>query len=333
MQKIDPAEIELSKTMKKILTTIMLACCLTTGFSQITEAEDNLKTQTSDTTDGWKRGGTIAINLTQVSLTNWVAGGQNFISANGLLSLFANYKKGKSIWENYLDIGYGTTKQGKNANWWKTDDKIDFTSKYGQKAFSNWYYAGLLNFKTQMTAGYNYPDDSTKISDLFAPGYLLGAIGLDYKPSDNFTVFIAPVSAKITFVNDQTLANAGAFGVEPAIYDTVENLLTSGKNIRSEFGGYIRLFYKKDMMENIGLQTKLDLFSNYLENPQNIDVSWEVLISMKVNKYISATLSTHLLYDHDIDIAVDTNNDGITDKVGPRTQFKEMLGVGFSYKF
>jgi hypothetical protein len=75
------------------------------------------------------------------------------------------------------------------------------------------------------------------------------------------------------------------------------------------------------------------LFSDYLENPQNIDASWEVLISMKVNKYISTTLSTHLLYDDDIDIAVDTNNDGITDRFVPRTQFKEVLGVGFSYKF
>ena len=319
--------------MKKTLTTIMLVCFLGTGFSQTIEAEKDLKTQASDTIDGWKGGGTIAINLTQVSLTNWAAGGQNSVSANGLLSLFANYKKGKSMWENYLDIGYGSIKQGKDANWWKTDDKIDFTSKYGQKAFSNWYYAGLLNFKTQMTEGYNYPDDSTKISGLLSPGYLLGAIGLDYKPSDNFTAFFAVFTAKVTFVNDQTLADAGAFGVDPATYDLAGNLLTAGKNVRSEFGGYIRLFYKKDLMENIGLQTKLDLFSNYLETPQNIDISWEVLISMKINKYISATLSTHLLYDNDIDIAVDTNNDGITDKVGPRTQFKEVFGVGFSYKF
>ncbi len=319
--------------MKKTLTIIIFFCCLATGFSQTTEAEKKIKSQVSDTTDGWKIGGTIAINLAQISLTNWSAGGQNSISANGLLNLFSHYKKGSGIWENYLDIGYGTIKQGKDASWWKTDDKIDLTSKYGQKAFSNWYYAGLLNFKTQMTAGYNYPNDSTKISDLLAPGYLLGAIGLDYKPSDNFTAFIAPLTAKITFVNNQLLANAGAFGVDPATYDTSGSMLTPGKNIRKEFGSYIRLFYKKNLMENISMQTKLDLFSDYLENPQDIDVSWEVLISMKVNKYISATLSTHLLYDDDIDIAVDTNNDGITDNFGPKTQFKEVLGVGFSYKF
>ncbi|MEA3495990.1 MAG: DUF3078 domain-containing protein [Bacteroidota bacterium] len=319
--------------MKKIILTTAIICIAIVGFSQTTEKEKKLKTMSKDTIDGWKYGGTIAINLTQVSLTNWAAGGQNSISASELLSLFANYKKGKSTWENYLDLSYGSIKQGKNANWWKTDDKIDFTSKFGQKAFSNWYYAGLLNFKTQMAAGYNYPDDSNKISDFLAPGYLIGAIGMDYKPSDNFTAFIAPLTSKVTFVNDQSLANAGAFGVEPATYDTAGNLLTSGKKNLSEFGGYIRLFYKTDLMKNISMQSKLDLFSNYIDNPQYIDVNWEVLISMKINKFISATLSTQLLYDHDIDIAVDTNGDGVTDETGPRIQFKEVLGVGFSYKF
>jgi len=319
--------------MKNVIITIILLFCYSTVFSQIADAEKNLKTRSADTSVGWQKGGTITLNMSQVSLTNWAAGGQNSISGNGLLSLFAHKKNGNSSWQNYLEIGYGTIKQGKNANWWKTDDKIDFTSKFGKKAFSGWYYAGLLNFKTQMTAGYKYPDESTKISDLLAPGYLLGAIGLDYNENDNFTAFFAPVTAKTTFVKDQALANAGAFGVEPAIYNPGGEMLSEGENIRTEFGGYLRLFYKKDLMENISMQTKLDLFSNYLKNPQNIDISWEVLLSMKVNKYISATLSTHLLYDDDINIAIDNDNDGTTDSNGPKTQFKEVFGVGFSYKF
>ncbi|MFC2121430.1 DUF3078 domain-containing protein [Bacteroidota bacterium] len=319
--------------MKNVFITIILLFCYTTGFSQIIDAEKIFKTRSTDISDGWQKGGTIILNMSQVSLTNWAAGGQNSISGNGLLSLFAHKKNGASSWQNYLDIGYGTIKQGKKAIWWKTDDKIDFTSKYGKKAFSGWYYAGLLNFKTQMTPGYNYPDESTKISDLLAPGYLIGAIGLDYKKNDNFTAFFAPLTAKTTFVKNQTLADAGAFGVEPANYSPDGEMLSKGENIRTEFGSYIRLFYMKNLMENISMQTKLDLFSNYLNNPQNIDISWEVLLSMKVNKYISATLSTHLLYDDDVNIATDTDNDGITDSNGPKTQFKEVLGVGFSYKF
>ncbi len=312
---------------------IMVLLFISGVFSQITEVEEILKTPQTETEDGWKSGGTVSVNLTQVSLTNWASGGQSSIATNGLLNLYLHFKRGNSLWENYLDIGYGTIRQGNNADWWKTNDIIDLTSKYGQKAFDDWYYAGMLNFKTQLTAGYNYPDDSTRISDLLAPGYFLGAVGMDYQPEDKFTAFITPITTKITFVYDQSLADAGAYGVEAAVYDSTGTLIKEGENIRSEFGGYVRLFYMRDLMENIAIQTKLDLFSNYIENPQNIDISWEVLISMKVNKYVSATLSTHLLYDDDINIGVDSDNDGIIDESGPRTQFKEVLGVGLYYQF
>ena len=150
--------------------------------------------------------------------------------------------------------------------------------------------------------------------------------------------FIAPVTSKITIVNDQVLSNAGSFGVEKAIYDITGNVISNGKKMRAEYGGYLRLIYSKndftsEFMKNITFTTRLDMFSNYLQNPQNIDVSWETLISLKVNKYISVNINTHLLYDDDIKINVDSNNDGVVDKAGPRTQFKEILGVGFSYKF
>ncbi|MCZ2357623.1 MAG: DUF3078 domain-containing protein [Bacteroidia bacterium] len=324
-------------------TKIFLLATITsvslTVFAQTTEKEKNLRTQSADTTQGWRKGGILAINLAQTSLTNWAAGGDNSISINSLLSVFANYKKEKSAWDNSLDLGYGLLKQGKNAKFIKTDDKIDLLSKYGRQAFSNhWYYAGLLNFKTQMTPGYNYPNDSIKISTLFAPAYIIGAIGLDYKPISYFSLFIAPITTKITLVNDQTLANAGSFGVEKATYDTLGNVLTKGKKSRIELGGYLRLIFSKndfknEFLKNVSFTTKLDLFSNYLYHPENIDISWETLIALKVNKYISVNLTTHLLYDNDINIIIDTNGDGKPDVLGPRTQFKEILGVGFSYKF
>jgi hypothetical protein len=318
--------------MKKALFTVALIAIIGSLSAQTTEAEKNLKTQSKDTLDGWKTGGVISLNLTQVSLTNWSAGGENSLSVNGILSLFANLKKGNSTWDNSLDLSYGMLQQG-DGDPRKTDDKIDFTSKYGQKAFKNWYYAGLVNFKSQMAPGYNFPDDSTEISNFMAPAYVLGAIGMDYKPSEVFTFFISPLTMKMTIVNDQNLADEGAYGVEEAQYDDFGVQTKKGLTTRSEYGGYLRALFKKDIMKNVNLQSKLELFSNYTEEPTNIDVNWEVLISMKVNKFISATISTQLLYDDDIDIAVDKNNDGIIDAVGPRTQFKEVLGVGLSYKF
>ena len=318
--------------MKKLFILIVLITIIGVINAQTSVLEETLKKQTVDSLDGWKTGGIIFLNLTQVSLTNWSAGGENSVSVNGLLSIFANLKKGNSTWDNSLDLAYGILQQG-DASSRKTDDKIDFTSKYGQKAYKNWYYAGLINFKSQMAAGYNYPDDSTEIANFLAPGYLLGAIGMDYKPSEVFTFFISPITMKMTLVNDQDLADMGAYGVDPAEYDDFGVLIKNGLTLHTEYGGYLRTLLKKDVMKNINLQTKLELFSNYSENPDYVDVNWEVLIVMKVNKYISATISTQLLYDHDIAIAIDNNGDDIIDAVGPRTQFKEILGIGLSYKF
>ena len=320
------------KNLKRIIGVGLSMIIAITLNAQTTEAEETLKKQTADTLDGWKTGGVVSLNFSQVSLSNWTAGGQNSIALNGLVSVFANLKKGNSTWDNSLDIGYGLLQQG-TADIIKSDDKIDFLSKYGQKAFKNWYYAGLVNFKTQFTAGYDYPNDSVEISNFLAPGYLLGAIGMDYKPNEHFTAFISPVTLKMTLVNDQTLADAGAFGVAPAEYDDLGQLVKAGETTRSEVGGYVRVLFQKDIMKNVNFKTKLDLFSNYSEEPQNVDVNWETLVAMKVNKYISATVTTHLIYDHDIMIGEDTNGDGNADVFGPRTQFKEVLGIGFLYKF
>ncbi len=300
--------------------------------AQTTEAEKDLKTQNTDTVLGWKTGGFINIGISQTSLTIWAAGGQNSVATNGIVSVFANKKMEKDLWENSLGVGYGMIKQGKKGPWWKTDDKIDLTSKYGHQTSPHWYVAGLLNFKTQMAPGFNYPNDSVKISNFLAPGYLIAALGMEYK-SEGFSAFIAPITSKTTFVADQSLADAGAFGVDKATYDASGNVVTRGRNSREEFGGYVKIMYKKDIMKNINFQTKVDLFSNYFHNPGNIDVNWETLLNMKVNKFISVTVSTSLIYDDDILISIDKNNDGIIDSKGPRTQFKEILNAGFSYKF
>lgn len=328
--------------MKKLIAIALLFGGLN-SFAQVTEGEKKLKTVRNDTTDGWKKGGLVNINFTQVSLTNWAAGGQNSISLAGFSSLFANYKQGKSSWDNTLVLQFGQVKQGSGPVI-KSDDRIQLTSKYGRKASEHWYFAGLFDFQTQFTVGYSEPNNSaTRISDFMSPAYFLGALGMDYKPSKNFTVFIAPITAKYTVVNDDSLAFDGAYGVQGYEVDDNGNV-TNFENTRLEVGGYLRLNYKRQIMENITYQTNLGLFSNYANNPQNIDVNWDNILNMKINKYISASITTSLIYDDDVDIAVlkddgtpkqKTLADGTTKAaiIGPRTQFKYVLGVGFAYTF
>lgn len=293
---------------------------------------EKLKGISPDSIKNWKFGGVISFNGQQVSLTNWAAGGTNSISFGGILSGYARYKKGKSTWDNSIDLGYGIIKQGSNKNWWKTDDKIQITSKYGRQAFKKWYYTALGDFKTQFANGYSYPNDSVYISRFMAPGYLVLALGLDYKPNNNFSLFIAPATGKFTFVNDDNLARAGAYGVQKEIIDPVTGLKTQNYlTSRSELGAYLKMQYQTKVMDNITFQTMVELFSNYLHHPENIDVNWTTLTTFKVNKFISATLTTQLIYDDDINLTRTIGDKKGT--IGPDVQFKQVLGVGFNYKF
>jgi hypothetical protein len=320
----------------KITVSLLLIVLFQSTSGQVTDAEKKIRTITTDTIHGWRKGGVIVLNLAQTSLKNWAAGGENSVAVNGLFSVFANYKKDKIAWDNSLDVGYGFIKQGGNSK--KTDDKIDILSKFGKEAFKNFYYAALLNFKTQMAPGYNYPNDSVKISKFLAPAYIVGALGMDFKPNSYLSVFLAPITGRITIVNDQELADAGQFGVEKAVLDAEGNVIKHGEKIRTEFGGYMRMIYSKndfknEFLKNVSFTTKIDLFSNYLKKPQNIAVNWETQIALKVNKYLGVNINTQLIYDDATKISIDKNNDGIIDVRGPRIQFKEILGVGFSYKF
>lgn len=288
--------------LKKSLLIAISTMCFFTAQAQQAAVVDTIK--------DWKTGGMFSLAFSQTTLSNWAAGGENSLSGNALVNLFAIYKKDRREWETTLNLGYGLLQQQSDGTR-KTDDKIDLSSKFGYQASKNWYYTAMVNFKTQFTEGFNYPNDSVRISNFMAPAYLTTALGMDYKPNDKLSVFISPATGKTTFVLDKSLSDAGAFGVDP------------GKQTRYELGGFFTVKYTdQDIIKNIGLATKIELFSNYLDKPQNIDVNWELLITAKINKFISAILSTQLIYDDDIRI-------GVT----PYLQFKEVFGLGLSYKF
>ena len=292
-----------------------------------TEAEV-LKTITDTAAKHWKHGGTISLNAQEVSLTNWAAGGQGAISGGGIVSLFFNYHKKKIIWNTNVNLAYGIIKNGSSKDWLKTDDRIQLTSKVGREAFKKAYYSALADFKTQFAPGYNYPKDSVKISNFMAPAYGLLALGLDCELDTGLSFFISPATARVTYVGDNNLARQGAFGVQAQVLDATGHIVTPYSNTLYQFGGYAKVQFQKNIMENVSFNTMVEVFSNYLKNPQNMYVNWTTLLSMKVNKYISATFNTQLIYDPLVKIK---QADGSL--VGPRVQFKQVLGVGFSYKF
>jgi hypothetical protein len=270
-----------------------------------------------DTVRYWKLKSLYSLNGTQNSFINWNAGGRNNISMIASIGASALYTKRNMKWSNDLSIALGGIMylDKKNGNTiQKTDDRLDLSSSYGVK-FSEFFYTTVIGgFKTQMADGFNYPNDSVKVSTFMAPGYLNLALGIDYIKSDKFSIFASPVAAKSTFVMDDSLSAAGAFGVE------------KGSRYRQEYGAYFKMKYDRTLAKNIEMKSKLELFSNYLNKPQNIDVNAELLLIFRVNSLFTASAQWNLIYDDDIDIR-DANGG-----FGPRTQFKSVLGIGISYK-
>ncbi len=294
--------------MRKLifLIPLLLSLQLMAQTDQVTETPE-------EPVQYWKKGGLAGFTFSQVTLHNWAAGGDNSISGNIILNAYANYNKASVSWENNFDIGYGLLKQNEDIAR-KTDDRIEFTSKYGRKINDKLFYSGLLNFRTQMTPGYDYKTEPhSLISDVFAPAYVTIALGVDYKPNEDFTLLFAPITNKTTIVMDTSLVQA--FGVD------------LGENVRYEAGGFVRAAWKVDIMENVRMQTKMEFFSNYLENPENVDLNWEVLIVMKINKYLSANFSVQTIYDDDTKFLTESGT-----RVA-KLQFKEIFGLGLNYKF
>ena len=311
------------------MKSILLAVTLLSYFNGFSQVKDTLQKKDSIPPKYWKLKAIYGLNGTQSSFVNWNAGGRNNISILGTISASANYTKNNVKWSNDLSIALGGLQyleKNMPESLQKTDDRIDITSNFGMKIKKHVFVSFIGGFKTQMLDGFSFPNDSIRISTFMAPGYVNTALGIDYIKSDNFSVFTSPFAAKMTFVNDQILADAGSFGVEKAVVDGLGNVITAGKRFRGEFGAYVKLKFNKTVAKNIDLKSKIELFSNYMQNPQNIDVNAEALFTFKVNSWFSASLQWSLIYDDDIAIRDSYGN------IGPRTQFKSVLGLGVAYK-
>ncbi|MDG1659850.1 MAG: DUF3078 domain-containing protein [Winogradskyella sp.] len=281
---------------------------------------------------GWKTLEEIGLYFNQVSFNNWNAGGANSISAifNGKVQ--ANYKSEKLFWNSNLFIRYGVNKQ-ESEPLRKTEDAISIISNFGyeKNENSNWFYSTRFSFNTQFADGYNNPDEEP-ISRFMAPAYLFMGAGLEYgRHIEKLSFYASPLTLKTTFVLDKNLANSGAFGVNPAIFDMDGNIIKEGDTVRSEFGFLLTNQYQYEVFENIMLNSLIRLYSDYLNNFGNIDLEWEINFDFKVNKYVSAIFGSHLRYDDDIKTELIRNE--ITNEIivveGPKLQWKQLLGVGF----
>ena len=284
----------------------------------------------------WETENSFGINVSEVAFVNWNAGGDNAVSGLGFLKFARKYKFSNFQWDNNLELRYGLNAQdGRKLR--KTEDVIRLSSNLGfrKDTISNWFYSVQLNFNTQFSNGYKYPDRDTPISRFMAPGYLLFGAGTSFITKDQkFNLYLSPLTQKSTFVLDQDLADNGAFGVNEAILDVDGNILTPGENHLLEIGILITNNFNYNVAENIELKSRLNLYTDYIKSFGNIDVDWELNLNMKVNKFISTSLGTQMIYDDDILFDIVKNDNGTILNPGiPKIQFKQILAVGILYGF
>ena len=265
---------------------------------------------------GWTKGGNISLLFNQSSFDNWAAGGVNNISGNLGVNYDFNYVKEDIIWDNKFIAAYGVTKL-KGADQQKTDDRLELNSLVGKKAKGFWYYSAFLNFKTQMDSGFDADDNKT--SHFFSPAYLQVGPGMLWKKSENLHVNIAPATSRMIFVHDEftavgnTQAAIDAFNAAGGYFGVEAN-----ETSRFELGFALRGYYKLNLMENVSMENIISLYSNYLEDPQNVDLDYTMNLVMSINKYLSANLSFQTIYD---------------DNAFKGFQTREVFGVGVNYGF
>ena len=285
--------------MKKIMISAsLMVMSLATAFAQDAKKEEK---------DGWSKAGTFTLTVNQGSLKNWAAGGeQNTLGVTSVLNLTINHKKGKYNWNNYFDLGLGFQDASSFNRFRKVDDRIDITSKFGYAFKKNWYATLLLNVNTQALPGYAYSDTlNQKISNFFTPGKVLLSAGVDYRPNDHFSVFVSPISIKWIFKADNDFYAIDKFGV------------AANKKSYSEIGAYATIKYNKAFTSWASYTGRLDLFSNYKRNPQNVDILFTNLLTLKINKWLGSTVSLDMIYDDDI---------------LKKLQMKEIFGLGITLK-
>ncbi len=309
--------------MKKIFSFALLCTSLHIVMAQDAgvkalqnDASKSVSRDPKDTsTATWRKGGAFAVNINQGSLTNWSAGGEKFsLSVNSYLNLFAFYKEGKNSWDNSLDLAYGIVKTT-SLGMRKASDRINFFSKYGREIKPKLSVAALVDFRSQFADGFAYSktgaglDTQVVTSRTLQPAYALASLGLDYKPNKDLSIYVSPITARFVIVTD-------------AFLKPKYNIPT-GKSARQELGAFASVNYLKALSKTITYKSKLDLFSNYKSNPQNVDIFFTNVITAKLLKYLNFSFNFDMIYDDDIANTVAGK--------GPAPQILQLMGIGFAY--
>lgn len=336
--------------MKRLLSAIAFCSMATAASAQLSKADEIKKAlaTTNKDTVAWVYGGFITLGMNEGFLHNWAAGGElASFSANGIFSGHLDHLAHREIWSNNLDVSYGL-----NYNYStsfiprKTDDRIDFTSKYGKRIDTNgnFFASALFNFKSQITDGYDYTvadwPHKPPTSKFMSPAYFTLAAGVEYREGSDVSIFVSPIAARLTLADKYftTLTPQGAFGID------------YGKTQKYEFGAYVSGRFATKLSKTVRYKTRLDLYSNYLakdtkdslgnvvkrDNPGNIAVLFDNLLDIKLGKYVNMAIGATVIYDNNLPYSKYDANGELKKDPGVDmgwVQLKQIFTFGIEYKF
>jgi hypothetical protein len=277
----------------------------------------------------WKYRSEAALIFSQTALTNWVKGGENSLSAALDVTGYSDYNNKflKLSSNNFMRLKLGFLKSGDN-DVRKNLDLIETNSKLNHKAFGKFDFSAIMLFKTQVAPGYNYSaDPPDKVSKFLNPAVLTLGFGLDYKPDKVTSINFSPFSYKGTYVTDTVEIDQTKYGIP------------HGKRSINEPGASFMISNDYKKIKNVVITNRLQLFTNYIHNPLNIDIDWEMIVVAHLNWFTDVRFNSHLIFDDDTKTVVldkDKNPvlrpDGTQMKTA-RAQFKEMLGFSLVFRF
>jgi len=352
---------------------ILFSLFILFGYSVYSQNDNRVKEiRTSigkkDTT-GWVKGAGLGFDFGQLLQINPAVGaGENKIGLGGVGSFYANYKKANIAWDNNIDLLFGIQKLGSGFSnltaservpFQKSIDEFRFNSKIGYKTSPNSkvYYSLYSTFLSQITPTYTDTSivnpikgsylrdisgkDQGPIAKFLSPARISVSPGIDYKPNMKLSIFLSPASAKLIVVADKNIAAIPARNAkgEPiggvGIHGTEWNSPTDFKQKLFQLGATFNAQYvDKFLNDRLNFKSGLTLFSNYLKNPQNIDVDWSTETSVMIWKSIAVTLNTRLFYDDDIPVQI-TDKDAVggINGLGKKVSFTEQIYIKYNYIF
>ena len=322
-----------------------------------------------------------ALNYGGTFHQNWAAGGDEFShNLRAFVDANANYKKDAIFWNNRLQLDFGFLYASSKPILQKSDDRIYLESKFGYSIGENFFVSANFDFKSQFAKGYDYktpggaildqfkakPADPTPDleslskadrirawedarvlkSDILSPAYTNLALGVDWTPTNWFSMSVSPLTGGFVIVKDIELRKAYGMGAvnedDQAYKDALANyeatktrddLLVLGsflKSSRFELGAQIKMDFKVTINDKFKFTSQIVAFTDYLmmnaKDGGYGRVAWDNRIDFNLTKYIALNFISNMLWDSKVTMVRDNGTEFCP------VQWKEMLGIGLTYK-